>query len=340
MPGCAAAFSAASGGSGADIVTLVLAGDIGGTNTRLCLAEVVGERVETRVVQHYVNAEAEGLEALIDRFLVGQPRPRAACLAVAGPTDGRRVSLTNLPWEIDADAVAARFGLEGVELINDFVAVGHGLSALGAGDLVQLQAGEPLPGAPRVALGAGTGLGVVQCMATDGVYKPLPSEGGHMAFAPMDEHQDRLLRALRRLHGRVSVERILSGPGLAALYGFCWNEAGLPGAVPDLTPAQVSMAALEGRDGVAEEALRLFCRILGQVAGDLALLAQARGGVYLAGGIAPKILPLLQAGDFLGGFSHKGRYTGWMGLVPVWVVLDERVGLRGAALAAARRVGG
>lgn len=319
-------------------MALVLAGDIGGTNTRLCLAEVAGDRVDPRHVQHYVNAEAAGLEALIGRLLDGQPQPRAVCLAVAGPTDGRRVALTNLPWEIDADALGARFGLGRVGLINDFVAVGHGLSALREHDLVTLRPGHALPGAPRVALGAGTGLGVVQCMAVDGVYHPLPSEGGHMAFAPLDERQDRLLDHLRQRHGRVSVERILSGSGLAALHGFCWREAGLPGSTPPLTPAEVSTLALAGQDGVALEAVRLFCRILGQVAGDLALLAQARGGVYLAGGIAPKILPLLQDGEFLAGFSAKGRYTGWMDLVPVRVVLDQGVGLKGAALAAGRWV--
>lgn len=320
-------------------MALVLAGDIGGTNTRLCLAEVGDGRVDARHVQHYANAEATGLDELIDRFLVGQAQPSAVCLAVAGPTDGRRVALTNLPWVIDADALAARFGPGRVGLVNDFVAVGHGLSALLEGDLVTLRPGQALPGAPRIALGAGTGLGVVQCMAVDGVYHPLPSEGGHMAFAPLDERQDRLLGHLRQRHGRVSVERILSGPGLAALYGFCWSEAGLQGVAPPLTPAEVGVAALERRDAVALEAVRLFCRILGQVAGDLALLAQARGGVYLAGGIAPKILPLLWDGELLSGFSAKGRYTGWMDLVPVRVVLDQGVGLKGAALAAARWVG-
>lgn len=320
-------------------MALVLAGDIGGTNTRLCLAEVSGNEVLPRLTRHYVNAEAADLAELIGRFLDGQDRPRGACLAVAGPTDGRRVSLTNLAWRIDADQLADRFGLDRVELLNDFVAVGHGLSALEEGDLVRLQSGQPLDGAPRVALGAGTGLGVVQCVATDGAYVPVPSEGGHMAFAPLDEQQDRLLVHLRQQHGRVSVERILSGAGLAALHGFCHLQAGMIDSPPDLTPAQVSAAALAGKDDAAREALRLFCRILGQVAGDLALLAQARGGIYLAGGMAPKILPALREQDFLEGFSRKGRYRQWMDLVPVSVVLDQEVGLKGAALAAGRRLG-
>lgn len=319
-------------------MALVLAGDIGGTNTRLCLAEVTGDRVEPRLVRHFANAGAAGVDEIIGRFLDGQARPQAVCLAVAGPTDGRRVNLTNLSWRIDADQLGGRFALDRVGLINDFVAVGHGLAALGEGDLVRLQPGDLLAGAPRVALGAGTGLGVVQCVAVDGVYKPLPSEGGHIAFAPTDERQDRLLLHLRQRFGRVSVERILSGPGLVDLYGFCWRDTSLSGSPPDLTPAQVSSAALEDKDGVARDALRLFCRILGQVAGDLALLAQARGGIYLAGGIAPKILPLLQGEDFLGGFTDKGRYSEWMGKVPVSVVLDQEVGLKGAALAAARWV--
>lgn len=317
----------------------ILAGDIGGTNTRLCLARVEGDRVAFLLRRHYANREADGLEALLARFLDGQPRPVAACLAVAGPTDGRRARLTNLPWLIDADALAARFGLRRAGLINDFVAVGHGLAALAPADLAELRAGEPLPDAPRVALGPGTGLGVVQCVADAGGYLPLPSEGGHMAFAPADVLQDRLLTHLRGRYGRVSVERILSGPGLADLYGFMRGEMGLGEADGDATPARVSDAALAHRDEAARAALDLFCRILGQVAGDLALLAQARGGVYLAGGIAPKVLPALKEAAFLEGFSGKGRFREWMDRVPVRVVLDEAVGLKGAALAGHRLSG-
>lgn len=314
---------------------LVLAGDIGGTNTRLCLARLAGQQVEILAQENYTNDQAEGLEDMVALFLAGRPQPVAACLAVAGPTDGRAAKLTNLPWNIDADTMAGRFGLRYARLINDFVAVGHGLAALGEQDMVVLQDGSPLPAAPRVALGAGTGLGVVQCVAEEGKYRPIASEGGHMAFAPTDALQDRLLLYMRQRHGRVSVERILSGQGLVDLYGFCWAEAGLPGAAPGLLPAQVSESALENRDGAARAALALFCRILGQVAGDLALLAQARGGIYLAGGIPPKILPLLRDAPFMEGFGSKGRFTDWMALVPVRVVLDEHVGLKGAALASA-----
>ncbi|HRH81456.1 MAG TPA: glucokinase [Thiobacillaceae bacterium] len=315
---------------------LFLAGDIGGTNTRLALAAVQGDRVDILLRRHFANREADGLETLLSGFLAGQPAPAAACLAVAGPTDGRRARLTNLPWLIDADALASRLGLRRAALINDFVAVGHGLSALGDGELAVLQAGETLPDAPRVALGPGTGLGVVQCIPTAAGYRPLPSEGGHMAFAPMDALQDRLLAYLRRRHGRVSVERILSGPGLTDLYGFFRAESEMPGDPADDSPAAVSAAALAHRDGAAQAALESFCRILGQVAGDLALLAQARGGVYLAGGIALKILPALSGVAFLEGFTGKGRFSEWMSGVPVRVVLDEAVGLKGAALAASR----
>lgn len=313
---------------------IVLTGDIGGTNTRLALADVAINRVRLREVERFRNAEAHTLDDLLRRFLEGKARPQAACLAVAGPTDGRRVKLTNLDWVIDSEAIAADTGIAKVRLINDFAAVGYGLAVLEERGRVVLQPGEPVELAPRLALGAGTGLGVVQTAWFEGRYRTIASEGGHISFAPTDPQQDRLLAFLRAIHGRVSVERILSGPGIVQLYRFCWQDAELPDPAPTRTAEQITDAALSGEDPVAVTALRLFCRILGQTAGDLALIAQCLGGVYLAGGIAPKILPILKQEDFLAGFRDKGRFSTWMQRVPVYVVLDEDVGLKGAALAA------
>ncbi len=313
---------------------IVLTGDIGGTNTRLALADVAINRVRLREVERFRNADAHTLDDLLRRFLDGKARPQAACLAVAGPTDGRRVKLTNLDWVIDSEIIAADTGIGKVRLINDFAAVGYGLAVLEERGRVVLQAGEPVELAPRLALGPGTGLGVVQTAWFEGRHRAIASEGGHISFAPTDTQQDRLLAFLRAIYGRVSVERILSGPGLAQLYRFCWQDAGLPDPPKARTAEQVTDAALAGEDPVAVATLKLFCRIFGQTAGDLALVAQSLGGVYLAGGIAPKILPLLEQGDFLAGFRDKGRFTDWMQRVPVYVVLDEAVGLKGAALAA------
>lgn len=313
---------------------IVLTGDIGGTNTRLALADVAINRVRLREVQRFRNDGVASLSQLLRAFLDGRTRPQAACLAVAGPTDGRLVRLTNLDWVIDSEAISAETGIPKVRLVNDFAAVGHGLGVLEVGGRATLQAGEPAAHAPRLALGAGTGLGVVQTAWFEGRYRSMASEGGHISFAPTDALQMRLLTFLQSTYGRVSVERILSGPGLAQLYRFCWAEADMPGTPPAMSAAEITDAALERRDGVAVRALSLFTRIFGQTAGDLALVSQCLGGVYLAGGIAPRILPILQQGTFLEGFRDKGRFSAWMERVPVYVVLDEDVGLKGAALAA------
>lgn len=314
---------------------IVLTGDIGGTNTRLALADVAINRVRLREVERFQNDGSASLTELLHAFLADKPRPQAACLAVAGPTDGQRVRLTNLAWDIDSVEITSQTGIPRVRLVNDFAAVGHGLGVLEEGGYATIQAGQPGTNAPRLALGAGTGLGVVLTAWSEvGRYRPIASEGGHVSFAPTDAQQDRLLAFLRRNFGRVSVERILSGAGLSLLYRFCWEETDGAGEAPALDAAAVSAAALQHLDRVAEQALALFCRIFGQTAGDLALVAQSTGGVYLAGGIAPKILPLLQHGEFLAGFRDKGRFAAWMERVPVHVVLDEDVGLKGAALAA------
>lgn len=313
---------------------IVLTGDIGGTNTRLGLADVAINRVRLREVQRFRNDEATSLSQLLRVFLDGRTRPQAACLAVAGPTDGRSVQLTNLDWVIDSAAISAETGIPKVRLVNDFAAVGHGLGVLEPGGRATLQPGEPVAHAPRLALGPGTGLGVVQTAWFEGRYRAIASEGGHISFAPTDAEQMRLLTFLQSIYGRVSVERILSGPGLTLLYRFCWQEAGMQDTPPTLTAAEITEAALAGRDAITTRTLGLFARIFGQTAGDLALVSQCLGGVYLAGGIAPKILPILQQGAFLTGFRDKGRFSAWMERVPVYVVLDEDMGLKGAALAA------
>ena len=324
----------------------ILAGDIGGTHTRLALARLDGRQVRVERVERVLNAGRTGIEALLADFLARSGTVEASCLAVAGPTDGQSAQFTNLPWKIEAAALSRRFGVP-FRLINDFAAVGWGLNTLEAADVAILQAGTAVPGAPRLALGAGTGLGVSLCVAQDGqhgdLYRPLASEGGHIGFAPTDAEQDRLLASLRQEHGRVSIERLLSGPGLVSLYRFCLTEAGRAGAAwTDTADAArgISQAGLARSDPEATRALRLFARIYGQAAGDLALLARAAGGVFLAGGIAPQILTVLQEGEFLAGLRTKGRFSEWMEQLPVRVVLDPDIGLKGAALAAGVASGG
>lgn len=307
---------------------MILVGDIGGTNTRLALADASQGAVAITRHRHYDNASASGLEALLADYLAGCERPERICLAVAGPTDGHTVSLTNLAWHIDADGLAARFGCP-ARLVNDFEAVAWGLDALAGDHQESLQPGLADPGAPRLVLGPGTGLGVAYRLPE----RPLPGEGGHIGFAPVDDEQVALLRFLQARHGRVSVERILSGPGISDLYAYCRSASGRP-VKRTRTPAEVTEAALGLSDPIALWAMRLFCRILGQTAGDLALAGGTRGGVYLAGGIPPRILPLLREADFLAGFQGKGRFSAWTAALAVQVVTDPDIGLKGAALAA------
>jgi len=316
----------------------VLVGDLGGTHTRLALAELSGNQVSLQQIQRYLNQDYPDLAAILAAY--SSHLPPACCLAVAGPTDGRSVQFTNLDWRIDTTDLSDRFGFRQCRLINDFSAVGWGLNCLSEDALATLQAGQPQPGGTRVALGAGTGFGVSLCAWNGQQYQPLASEGGHVGFAPVNPQQDRLLAFLRTLHGRVSVERILSGPGLIDLFRFCLSERGAADS-PLLHDAQaaaaISQAGLSGADEAALACLKLFVEIYGQTAGDWALAAQASGGIFLAGGIAPKLLSVLRDGDFLSGFANKGRYTDWMQSIPVAVILDPDIGLKGAAYAGSTR---
>ncbi len=316
-------------------MTSVLVGDLGGTHTRLALAELADGQVALHRVLRYHNDQYTDLAAILTRY--ADVLPETCCLAVAGPTDGQSVRFTNLDWRIETQDLSRQFGFTRCRLINDFSAVGWGLNSLTDASLSILQTGQPIAGAARVALGAGTGLGVSLCAWQGGGYRPLASEGGHIGFAPVNPEQDRLLVYLRALYGRVSIERILSGPGLVDVFRFCLAETAA-NASPLLDAAHpaaaISQAGLDQTDPNAARCLRLFVEIYGQTAGDWALAAQTRGGIFLAGGIAPKLLPVLANGDFLAGFHAKGRYQDWMREVPVAVILDPDIGLKGAACAA------
>jgi glucokinase len=317
----------------------ILVGDLGGTHTRLALAEVRTNQIVLTRVERYINSEHDDLNSILRQFLAAEDDldETLCCLAVAGPTDGTRVQFTNLDWRIDTSDLSAQFGFTRCRLINDFSAVGWGLNTLTDQALAPLQLGQPAAAGARVALGAGTGFGVSLCAWHGDHYQPMASEGGHTGFAPINPEQDRLLAFLRTLYGRVSVERILSGPGLLDLYRFSLLElkktdAGLLAATQPA--AAISQAGLERKDAAAMQSLRLFASIFGQTAGDWALAYQASGGIFLAGGIAPKLLSALANGDFLAGFTDKGRYRDWMQQIPVSVVLDPDIGLKGAAVAA------
>lgn len=324
---------------------LIMAADVGGTHTRVQLAEIADGMPRTVHERHYVSAAHPDLTSILRDFLdaTGQ-RPRRACIAVAGPVSrhsgGQSARVTNLPWTLDSRVLAAHLGMDALLIINDFEAVGHGIAALRAEDLITLQAGDPQPGALRAVLGAGTGLGQALLMPCAGGYDVIATEGGHVDFAPQTDLQSALLRDLQARHGHVSYERLVSGAGLVHIHEFLHRDrTGSTAPVPPGDPAAaVSRVALAGTDPIAVEALREFVLIYGAQAGNLALACLPFGGLFVAGGIAPKILPALQNGEFMRAFLAKGRMEPLLRRIPVHVVAHPAPGLLGAALCAARPV--
>ncbi|MDE3152938.1 MAG: glucokinase [Gemmatimonadota bacterium] len=322
----------------------VLAGDVGGTNARLAIVEIGDGTARIREERDYPSANYHGLSAIAARFLDETgARPERGCVAIAGPVIDGRVQTTNLPWTIEAADVAKTIGVDRFHLINDFFAVGAGLDLLRPDDLVTLQAGEPAERGPVAYLGAGTGLGVGFRLWDGTGYRVYASEGGHVDFAPRGDVQIELLRYLQRKYGRSSNERILSGNGLVDLYGFC-AESGIAAEQAAVAremraedPAAVVTAhALAGDDALCERALDLFVSVLGAVTGNLALIAVATGGVYLAGGIAPRIVERLRGDVFRSALHDQGRLSPMVAKAPVHVVMNTKVGLLGAAGYAAR----
>ncbi len=323
----------------------LLAGDIGGTKTVLQLVEVTG--LKERIKKSYESIKFNKLEDIINVFLeeakLSANTIQSACFAIAGPVTGAHARLTNLKWEVDANAIARRFNFSQVILLNDFEAVGFGIEALAGDALTPLQQGQPVEHGTKLVIGAGTGLGVAHLMWREGRYRVYPSEGGHADFAPLGAIQVQLSAHLQSIHGHVSYERVVSGPGLVAIFRFLCAvrpeqmsaeilpalEAGDPAAV-------IATFALTSRDAVASLALETFVDIYGAFAGNLALITLARGGVYIAGGIAAKILPALRNGRFTTAFSAKGRFNGLLSNIPLYVVTHPNAGLLGAMMTASR----
>lgn len=318
---------------------MILAGDIGGTNARLALFEPGPEGPSLVALETYPSREHGGLEEIVRRFRERHREPvRAAALGVAGPVAGGRVVTTNLPWVVDAGALARVLGLGDVVLLNDLEALAWALDLLPAEATAELKPGAAAFAGSRALLAAGTGLGEATLAVVGGRIAALASEGGHADFAPRTEVEIALLRWLTGRYGRVSYERVLSGPGLQDVYRFLrearggTEPAGLAEELRSGDPAAaISAAALEGRSPACAEALDLFASVLGAEAGNLALRALATGGVYLGGGIAPRILPWLARPPFLAAFLAKGRLRSFLEDVAVHVILDDRAALLGAA---------
>ena len=331
---------------------LVLAGDIGGTKTLLQLSRFGAgqKRGEVIAEQRFDSQAYPDLQPIIEVFLrdalpAGSDSSKIrACLGVAGPVthqgEKQQATLTNLPWQLDSLSLTQKLGLKHLRIVNDFQAIGYAIEALQDEDIIPLQQASAEKGGPRVLVGAGTGLGVAQMFATNGGYDVFSSEAGHLDFAPLDETQDALLKHLRQQHARVSCERLLSGTGLENIYRFLLaqsngEDASAEALLASEDPAAaISQQALTETASLSQQSLKLFCEIYGAVAGDMALTTLATGGVYIAGGIAGKILPALQQGDFIKAFNAKGRMSRLTHTMPVYVITNPHVGLLGAALAA------
>ena len=319
---------------------MILAGDVGGTKTLLALYEESASPRRPRLEARRSSRDAPSLEALAIEFLgaSGAPRPRRAVIGLAGPVVNNRCETTNLPWVVSGDAVSAALGGADVLLVNDLEAAGWGIASLGAGDLEFLQRGEHAAG-NRALIAAGTGLGESILFWDGERHRPVASEGGHADFAPSDALEDELLVWLRARYGHVSAERVLSGPGLADLYRFlgATGRGAEPAGMAERFSAASDPAAFvteAARDGTCERALlavRKFAEIYGAEAGNLALTALAIGGVFVGGGIAPRLLEMFRDGRFLRAFHSKGRLEPLLRRVPVAAILDARTGLWGAA---------
>jgi glucokinase len=319
---------------------MLLAGDVGGTKTLLGLFERATPRPRPVAVHTYLTNQFSSFNTILDAFArdVGTPVPiDAAAAGVAGPVVGGVARLTNVAWDVESARIGAHLNTRRVRLLNDLEAMALGAGVLGSDELAVLQPGVRRDDGNAVVIAAGTGLGQAYLHRIDGRLTAMASEGGHGDFAARTDRELALVRMLRDLYGRAEVEHVLSGPGLLNLYRFthqgeaCDSVAGVP---PLEAPAHISRSALEGSCVACVEALSMFVEAYGAEAGNLALRGVATSGVFVGGGIAPKILPALQDGRFIAAFRAKGAFAELASKIPVNVILTREAALLGAAVAA------
>lgn len=325
---------------------MILAGDIGGTHTRLALFDTTGGRLEPKVVKVYASAEYDSLIQILREFLKDiQELPHYVCLGVAGPVREGRSRATNLQWVIDSMEIAGGLGLARVEIINDLEAQAYGISVLGSEDFIRLNEGDARSKGNQAIVSAGTGFGVAGIVRLGTRHLPVPSEGGHTDFAPRDPLEVELLLHLREKFDHVSYERVISGPGLTNIYRFLRDTG--RGEEPDWLagmmsredpPAVISRTALAGQSDLCEQALDMFVSSLGAKAGNVALEFMATGGLFVGGGIVQKIKDKLQGTTFMEAFLSKGRMKSLLETVPVHVILNDNTALLGAGRLAVERL--
>jgi glucokinase len=315
---------------------VILAGDIGGTKTNLGLFDVQQGKLNRVAEKRYPSREHKGLEEIVADFVsVTGAKPTAAGFGIAGPVVDNRVRTGNLPWVIDGATMAKQLGLERVRLMNDLEAAAFGISVMGPGDLETLHEGIAAPQAPRVVIAAGTGLGEAILFWDGTKHIPTATEGGHADFAPHTDQQVDLWKFIKARSEFVSNELILSGRGFKTLHEFLNPAVRHPGFDDSsIDPApEITRMALAKECPVCVAALDLWVEIYGSEAGNLVVRCVARGGVFVAGGIAVKILPLLKNGRFAAALQQKEKMTDFLSQVPIRVVLDEECPLKGAAYA-------
>lgn len=342
---------------------IVLAGDIGGTNARLALYSVKrvasddASKLQLDPIFEYTypSKTHPSLELIVESFLHDARTQTSdtgkitrACLGIAGPVENNICRATNLPWIVDGNALGSHVGIERVTLLNDFHAAALGVTSVAPSYLIGIGGSPPVLHGPIAVLGAGTGLGeaLVTWSAVENRYQVIPSEGGHADMAPRTPLELGLYHYLTAKYGRVSYERVLSGRGLVDAFTFLSQEPACASLIRDQTRADmaapghdpaavITQCALDFSDPVCEMAVAIFASVLGALAGNLALYALATGGVFIGGGIAPRVLPYLQRGVFRDAFEAKGRMTSLVTRIPAFVVTHPQLGLLGAAARAA-----
>jgi glucokinase len=307
----------------------VLIGDIGGTNARFALLE--DARSPASGFASVATGDFETIEAAIEASVLAHTplRPRAAIVDLAGPIVGDAVDLTNADWIVRPPDVMAHTGIEDVILLNDFEALALALTSLEPSDLTAIGGGPPTPDGAKAVVGPGTGLGVGALVQAGGLWVPVPGEGGHVSLGPAEDDEFPLWTNLQREHGRIEAETLLSGRGFTNLYRAVAKTEG--GEALLSRPADITQAALSGSDILAARTVELYCRMLGRFAGDVALTFMARGGLYVGGGISPRIMPFLQDGEFRRAFEAKAPHGHVMATIPAWVITSDNPALAGLA---------
>jgi glucokinase len=318
---------------------LILAGDIGGTKTNLGLFFQGKERPSPKIIESFSSQAAPDLEKIVRQFLENHKASVThACFGVAGPVLDGNAKTTNLPWNIYQDRIKKQFAFDDVIIVNDLVATAEAIPLLKKDESVSLNRTAAVKNRNLALIAPGTGLGEALMISQNGRYLPVPSEGGHADFAPNSEKEWKLWQYLHQRYGHVSIERVVSGPGLVNIYNWCKDSGRLnepewlKQKIKKTDPAKaITEAALMNKDPGCVKVLNMFVSIFGAVAGNLALTGTAAGGVYLGGGIAPKILTKLKENIFLGAFINKGRFKDFLEKIPVRVVMNDRAALIGAA---------